>query len=224
MWRMVWPPLFLVEVRMVMVATWMSSGLTQWRCPPWQHLARRSRRTGHAVTHRRRSWRPRSELSACWWSLFSYSFCAGCHCTVSTPGGLSMTSLQNMPSQGHPLLLSICCATLLPASTRLFTASWTHVSAKPCLPLSLAVLHLAIIIVVAGYGTTRRMLWQRVHPCPSSVTLQSAPWEPADQMDARTIQKRQLLRQHGTPHPLSIGPFCAHTGTVMWSGKTGHKM
>lgn len=202
MWRMDWPPLCLVAVMMEMVATLMSSGRTRWRCPPWLHPAGQSRQTDPAATHLRPSWRPRSELSACWWSLLSYSLSAGCLCTVPTPGGLSMTSLPNMPSQVHPSLSSICCATPLPASTQLFTASWTHVSAKLCSPRSRAALHLANAAVVVGYGTTRRMLWQWERPCPSSVTLQSAPWEPAEADGCRHNPEETVTT--ATQHPTSF--------------------
>lgn len=179
MWRMDWPPLFPLTVMMEMVAMLTSNGHALWKCLPLLDPAGQSGENSHAATHLRPNWRRKSEWSACWWWLFSCSFSAGCRCTVPTPGGLSMISLPNKPCLGHPLLLSICCATPLPVSTQLFTASWTHASAKLCLPHSHAVAHLAIAVVGVGYRTKKKMLWLRERLYLSSHIPPSAPWGPA---------------------------------------------
>ena len=208
MWRMAWPPLCLTVVTMVMVVTWMqSSGHIPWRCPSWLHPPGISRQKDRAAIHRRPSWRPRSESFVCWWSSSSCSFSAGCLCTVPTPGGLSITCLPKVPSQGHLSLLSIYWAIRLPASTRLFTASWTHASGRLSSPPSRAALHLAVTAAVVGYVTTKRMLWQQGHPCLSSVTLQSAPWEAAEGGGCRHNPEKTVTTVTQHPAPFVFRPM-----------------
>lgn len=196
-WRTVWPPLRPLTAMMETAATW-PNGLAPWKCPPLLDPAGRSGANSRAATHLRPSWRPRSEWSACWWSLLSCSFSAGCRCTVPTPGGLSMISLPNKRSLVHLSLSSTCCATPLPVSTQLFTASWTRASAKLYLQHSLAAACFVIAISAVGCRTKKRTLWRQERLYLSLATQLLAPWEAAEVIKLQKVKSRLLWRVYST--------------------------
>lgn len=220
MWRMAWLQPCLMLATMEMAVMWMwSRGRTQWKCPPWLHQSGRSKPIDHAATRQRPSWRPRSESSVCWWSSSSFSFSAGCLCTVSTPGGLLMTAPPPVLSQERLLLSSTCWATPPPASTPSSTASWTPASARLCSPPSLAAALRAVTAAAAvGCATSRKTLWQRGPPCQSSVTLRSAPWETAERCEHNPEGTVTTATQH--PTTFVSGQHCAHwdSNVKRWKG------